>query len=74
VPGQTTKGDTVNKKMRKYLVGVREVHIQTIEILATSEKEAIRKVAEGNDNQEEISLDYSHTLDEAAWTVEEAGK
>lgn len=56
--------------MPKYHIGVREVHIAIMEINADSKEEAIISIQEGNG--EEVSLEYSHTLDSNLWTVEEA--
>ena len=52
---------------RYFLVGVREVHVSTILIEAYNKEEAKRLVGEG----EEIYLEYSHTLDQNLWSVEE---
>jgi len=56
--------------MKKYLVGIREVHVNTVEVLAESEEEAKMKCRDGE--FDEIELEYSHTLDPDLWTVEES--
>lgn len=53
----------------KYLVEVREVHVSTIEVDASTQAEAVERVANGEG--EEILCEYSHTLDKDLWTVEE---
>lgn len=53
--------------MKKYIVTVKEVHNQDVEIRAKNEQEAIKKVSEGEG--EELTLEYSHTLDTDTWTV-----
>lgn len=59
-----------NTETKKYLVGVREVHVSFREVTATSEDEAIQKVKDMDD--EEVYCEYSHTLDEDTWSVEES--
>ena len=54
--------------MPKYNVLIREVHVSHRTVEADSEGEAIEKVAGGEG--EETYLEYSHTLDTEAWTVE----
>lgn len=57
--------------MPKYLVDVREVWTQTVEIEAPGPEEAIAAVQEGGGDYLDDSLEYSHTLDSDGWTVEE---
>jgi hypothetical protein len=59
------------KKMKKFRVLVREVHVQWVEIESTSEEEAKDRVQQGEGEIVEGSLEYSHTLDSDTWTVEE---
>ena len=54
----------------KYIVNVREVHIQMVEIEAATEEEALDKVRGGEGNYID-PLEYSHTLDSDHWTVDE---
>ena len=55
-------------KKKVYLVGVREVHVSTMRISATTEEAAISKILEGEG--EELMLEYSDTLDSENWTIE----
>ena len=52
----------------KFHVLIREVHIRKKEVEADSAEEAVAKVKAGDGD--EISCEYSHTLDWEAWTVE----
>jgi hypothetical protein len=58
--------------MKKFMVTVKEVYTREIEVEAESKEEAIEKandvIEEGED---EINLEYSHTLDTDEWTAEE---
>ncbi len=54
---------------RKYHVGVREVHISTMEIEAESAAEAVELVMGGDGAQ--TMCEYSWTMDSETWTVEE---
>lgn len=58
---------------KKYLVGIREVHVSWRKISASSKEEAIKLVGDDVDN-EEVYMEYSHTLDEEYWTVEEVNE
>ncbi len=58
------------ENMPKFHVNVREVHVSTREVKAESAEEAIRKVKD--QDAEEVVCEYSHTLGEDTWTVEEA--
>jgi hypothetical protein len=53
----------------KYIVQIREVHIQEVLIEAESEQEAINKVADGDGQYLDNSLEYSHTLPRETFTV-----
>lgn len=59
--------------MTKYFVYVREVHVQTVEVEAKDEDEAIDKVKDGEGEYLDDALEYSHCLDADTWTVEEVG-
>lgn len=61
-------GVTVKKR---YIVSRREVHIQMVSVEAESKEEAIEKVAEGEGEMMDNTLEYSHSLDPEYWTVEE---
>lgn len=53
-----------------YYVHIREVHVSTREVEADSPEEALEKVKDGDG--EETMCEYSHTLDDETWTVEDA--
>lgn len=58
--------------MAKFVVGVKEVHIQLVEIDdVENAEEALEIVREGGGNTLDDSLDYSHTLDSDTWTINE---
>ena len=57
--------------MAIFHVEVREVHVSTRAVEAESAEEAIRKVKDGDD-LEELTCEYSHTLDDETWQVNEA--
>ena len=48
--------------MAKYRVFVPEVHYQTVEIEATSPKDAVQMVLDGDGDYVDGSLEYSHQL------------
>lgn len=56
--------------MKKFSVGIREVHVSIREVIVgnSATKEDILKAAE---NVEEISFEYSHTLDHENTSIEE---
>jgi len=56
--------------MPKYIVNVREVHTQMVEIEAKDENDAKQNVREGKGTYLDDTLEYSHTLDPDGWTVE----
>ena len=58
--------------MRKYIVMVREVHVQPVEVFAQSPDHAINKVRDGEGDTLFELLEYSHTMDFDTWTVEES--
>lgn len=53
---------------KTYIVGIREVHVSYRRVVADSVESAKDEAA---GNGEEISLEYSHTLDSDLWSVEE---
>jgi hypothetical protein len=57
----------------KYRVGIQEVHVRTVEVEAESAREA-RGMAGNAPPGDEVDVEYSHTLDEDTWDVEEAGE
>lgn len=57
-------------KMKKYSVGIREIHVNTIEVEAETPKEAQER-AEAEAQSGTINLEYSHTMDRQYWSVDE---
>jgi len=58
--------------MNKYIVNVREVWTQMVEVEAENEKQAKRKVSMHQGQEIEDTLEYSHTLGSEYWTVDKA--
>jgi len=56
--------------MPRYHVGIREVHVNTVVVIADSEEQALRKAADDELEDDELEVEYSHTLDPDVWTVE----
>jgi len=54
--------------MTTYYIGIREVHVSTVEVEADSEEEALNLAADGAG--EEVMLEYSHTLSRGHFSVE----
>ena len=57
--------------MKKFLVEVREVHVQPVLIEAESIEEAMDKVDTSSENYCDYPLEYSHMMDKQFWTAEE---
>jgi len=57
--------------MLKYLVNIREIHIQPVKIEADSPESAIEKVRKGGGFYDLTLLEYCRSLDSEFWTVEE---
>jgi len=58
--------------MARFIVGVREVWVRSIEVEAQDESKAKDVVREDCYGEEvEVDFEYSHILDSALWTVEE---
>jgi hypothetical protein len=55
--------------MKKFIVLVREVHVQQINVEADNLDEAIKIVEDGGGAMVDGTLEYSHTLDPEFWTV-----
>lgn len=59
--------------MKKYIVGIREVHVNYVEVLAENPSQAL--IIASNKglfiDDALINLEYSHDLDRSTWTVEE---
>lgn len=60
--------------MTKFIVEVREVHVQSMRVEAESAEEAIKKVVNGEGEIVENCMEYSHTLDSENWTVRQEPK
>jgi len=60
-------------KDRKFIVGVREVHVAAYLMDARDPGDAKKLVKAGlaDGSIEPSQLEYSHTLDESLWTAEE---
>jgi hypothetical protein len=60
--------------MKKFIVGVEEVYITNVEVMAETYEEAIELaeslIAAGEEDLE--APEYSHTLDPEMWTVSES--
>jgi len=56
--------------MAKFIVYRKEVYQQPVHIEADTEKEAIKKVEDGEGETREEELDYSYTLESDLWHVE----
>jgi len=61
--------------MPKYIINVREIHVQPHLVEANNPKEAIelgeKMIERGEGSYEQYSLEFSHTLDKSFWTVDE---
>ena len=56
----------------RFIVNVREVHIQPVAIEALNSADAINQVRQGAGDYDKYPGEYSHTLNTDTWTVEEA--
>lgn len=52
-----------------YVVEVREVHVQLVNVKARSSAEAIKLVEDGDGNCVDGALEYLHTLESDLWTA-----
>ena len=59
--------------MKKFIIGVREVHVQLYSEIAETEEDAITQIQNGGGTCVDDGLEYSHTLDSDHWSVEEEG-
>ena len=60
---------------RKYLVGIREIHVRTVEVEAVNSQDAMEKAENQDmDTVDEIMTEFSHTMCWDSWTVEEKQK
>lgn len=58
--------------MAKYLVGIREVHVNTVEVELPegASEEEIKQAAADNSGSQSVLDEYSHSLDPDVWSVE----
>jgi hypothetical protein len=56
--------------MDRFIVSVREVHVQGYQVEAKDAGDAISKVINGEGDLMESYFEYSHTLDPETWIVE----
>jgi len=56
--------------MKKYIVGIKEVHIQEYEIEAKNEQDAKERAGMEGELLEDC-FEYSHSLESETWTVKE---
>ena len=54
----------------KFIVMVREVHVQMIEGEADSDTDAVSRVSRGEGSAIDNTLEFSHRLTPEHWTVE----
>lgn len=64
---QRIKSMESNRRARRYLIGVREVHVSMREVEAYSEEEALNMA---DDISCEVSCEYSYTMDKDNWSIE----
>ncbi len=56
---------------KRFIVNVREVHVQPVLVEAFSAEEAAAKVDAASENYCDYPLEYSHMMDKSNWTTEE---
>lgn len=56
--------------MPQFIVNIREVHVSAREVEADSVEHALELIRAGEGD--EVSCEYSHTLSEDTWSVEDA--
>ncbi|MGA2496819.1 MAG: hypothetical protein ABSH20_03715 [Tepidisphaeraceae bacterium] len=56
----------------RFIVNVREVHVQPVAVDARSPQDAIDRVRQGAGDYDQYPGEYSHTLNTDTWTVEKA--
>ena len=54
----------------RFIVNVREVHIQPVAIDALNSQDAINQVRQGAGDYDKYPCEYSHTLNPDTWTVD----
>jgi len=60
---------TAKPKLKKFMVEVREVHVQQVVIEAKDYADAIKRIQDGEGYYVNDSLEYSHTLDPDTWRI-----
>jgi hypothetical protein len=55
----------------RYIITVREVHTQIVQVDAANAVAAMEAVRDGGGQYLDNTLEYSHTLDPDTWTVEQ---
>ncbi|MFI5379023.1 MAG: hypothetical protein ACHRHE_06995 [Tepidisphaerales bacterium] len=69
VPGES--GDRpADAGLTRFIVNVREVHIQPVAVDAQSPEDAINRVKRGDGDYDKYPIEYSHTLGTDTWTVD----
>ena len=58
-------------KRKRFIVNVREVHVQPVVIEANSIEEAIDKIDTSAEGYCDYPLEYSHIMGREFWTTEE---
>tara|TARA_Y100000310_G_C20161560_1_gene569410 strand:+ start:39 stop:305 length:267 start_codon:yes stop_codon:yes gene_type:complete len=58
----------MKNKLNLYTVRLPEVHIQSVQIVATTESEAIEKVLDGQGEQKNKPV-YHCTIDDGSWEI-----
>ena len=54
--------------LKKYVVGIKEVHVNLVEVWATSPEDA-KEEAAANSVGHSLLVEYSHALDPETWSV-----
>ena len=55
----------------RFVVAIREVHVQLVEVDAASREDAITKVAAGGGTEIDDTQEFSHRLPPDTWTAYE---
>jgi len=61
----------MKKRKRKFIIGRNEVHIQRLEVMATSKAEALRLIDDEDESVHYSDFEFSHTLPHSTWIIEE---
>ena len=61
----------MSNEPKTYYVGIREVWVQCIKVVASNEEEAKERAEEeSNEGHTFGDTEYSHTLDKESWSVD----